>query len=775
MVGWKSYRRLLFTVTLLCLVSASASLARGPRAKGPRPLTVYLKAAGEDVSVKALSVHASSVSDLSGAEGESSAEASASADGVVVLQLAPHRIWQLKVDSESVWSPTKSVLSTGAGETVSLPVFRRSQLSGTLEVPEGDQEPEVLRLRFGSPLGHGDIPESRATCPVESAEFHCVVPAARLDVRLKAKGFTPRYVWDLVVEPDASTKLGVVRLRHGAALAGRVVGPDGRPESGVEVSAVVQQAGLASTPGAARVGEMPMRATTNSRGFFLIGGIAPGTYTLTALDSEGNRADLLGLNLTRGVDVELANPLELHAPIRFELSLTPPVPPTDGRWGVSLAKQDVPGHMAMIGPLDEDSPGHFVKAGLSSGLYYVRVADSMGASFLFRPVSLPEDNPLDVRLPLASVTGTVTLGRDRPLEAVVIFGGRTGGVQVRMSTDSKGHYAGVLPHPGNWRVDVTAREPDVTARIDGVEVRKRKDGRAVRVDLAVPDTLVRGRVVDSRGRMIRRATVAIATPGGQFMGPYRPDQDGSFEIRGVPEGSVRIFAEGVLENGRSASSAEVPVIVSEEGSAPSDVRLIVRGRRHVSGRVIFPGGDPAVGALVEAAPLRGGHSSGAMVEHTITDPNGEFSLDLPAGTDELLALYGASGGALREQVLNVPEEFDGARPLVLVAERLGGTLTFVLPDSLDNGSPDAGQLVVFQSGLPIGIGSLLDWARAHGEKISDPRRLQIPFMAAAGYAACLLTPTEFQQLRESPLSFALSGDCSTGTLVPGGTLSLTLN
>jgi hypothetical protein len=104
-----------------------------------------------------------------------------------------------------------------------------------------------------------------------------------------------------------------------------------------------------------------------------------------------------------------------------------------------------------------------------------------------------------------------------------------------MEANEKGFFHGVLPEPGLWQVEVRAEDPAVEARTM-VQVRPDRAGRAS-VEVALPGTRLFGRVVDEQGQPVRGARVSLSS--GLIDQAVRAGADGTFELRGVEEGSGR--------------------------------------------------------------------------------------------------------------------------------------------------------------------------------------------------------------------------------------------
>ena len=108
------------------------------------------------------------------------------------------------------------------------------------------------------------------------------------------------------------------------------------------------------------------------------------------------------------------------------------------------------------------------------------------------------------------------------------------------------------------------------------------------------------------------------------MGP-RPyawtDEEGRFEIRGLPSERVSLFAEGphTEEFQSTTARAEVP----PSGASSDDIVLTLAAPTLAQGRVLGPEGEPLQGIRLEARASSGGSRLAGWTE---TDESGAFAL-----------------------------------------------------------------------------------------------------------------------------------------------------
>ena len=111
-----------------------------------------------------------------------------------------------------------------------------------------------------------------------------------------------------------------------------------------------------------------------------------------------------------------------------------------------------------------------------------------------------------------------------------------------MEADEEGRFSGVLSSDGFWTVDIEGSEPAFRARTR-TEIRPDRFHRAA-VSIDLPDTRVFGRIVDEHGKPVARASLVIAS---QSLDQHvQADDAGSFDVRGLSEGSLALMAAVTL-------------------------------------------------------------------------------------------------------------------------------------------------------------------------------------------------------------------------------------
>src|SRR4051794_13932761 len=102
-------------------------------------------------------------------------------------------------------------------------------VKGRFEEPPGDALPVDIALELVPSPVSPKVASSKASvaCEVRKETWKCTVPAGTLDLRLKAGGYAPHYVWGRRVKSLQPVDLGALRLRRAASVGGWVETDDG--------------------------------------------------------------------------------------------------------------------------------------------------------------------------------------------------------------------------------------------------------------------------------------------------------------------------------------------------------------------------------------------------------------------------------------------------------------------------------------------------------------------------------------------------------------------
>jgi len=603
--------------------------------------------------------------------------------------------------------------------------------------------------------GGQELPE-RATvrCPVAAGRLFCVLPAGSLDLKLKAQGFVPVYRWGVAVAAGKVRDLGALALKRGATLVGRVE-TDGSaalsPSCKVRLTpqragGLPEHASPADVAADRRLGQLDREAHVNERGFFAFEDVAPGLYQVAATQEGFVEARAFPVEVREGLETEVRNPLMLARPVPFEVFIEPPVDPYGERWRLELVSSVPPmearptqRHEGRAGP-----DGHWTQAGLAPGKYTLWVVGKDKNRWASEPVEIWPGLPaLHLDLPVLEVRGRVTLGSE-PLATTFWFGGQTGSESLRFESDAKGRFSGLLPREGKWQLDVALSGGGVRRiNLAPVEVKKLPGASFATVDIHVPDTLIEGEVVDERGRSLPGAHVQ-AMRMGQRPDDFETDAEGKFSIRGIEPGTFGIQAE-LYPRTTGWVSASV-----EEGDPGPRLHLVAREQAEIKGRVTSAQG-PVAGARIAAWPGVGSAMVADIVD-AVTDPAGEFSVRLPAGSGAVTVLVFAPGYALRM----LAAAANPHAPLAISVEPAGGMLVV----------PADGALVHGGTFAPVGMLAL--WLRMNGVP-EDGKVLRVPNVEPGAYVVCPPGPDYAALMKGGAPS---AERCASGFLQPYGELSL---
>jgi protocatechuate 3,4-dioxygenase beta subunit len=215
------------------------------------------------------------------------------------------------------------------------------------------------------------------------------------------------------------------------------------------------------------------------------------------------------------------------------------------------------------------------------------------------------------------VFGTVRDGAEPVARAMVTALGQDSdgifGLGIRAKpTDEKGEYELIGLKPGSYFFQVVRfnqRPEQANLSVDVPE------GVAeVRVDLALPQSYIAGRVVDSTGQAVAGVSVSAGVEGGSGDEPQgllglilrngvsreRTDAQGNFKLTRLPEGRYRVAAsgrDGRRENRKYGEARTEPIAI--DGRTPIDnVLITVPLAGKVAGIVRDGNGAPVAGAEI---------------------------------------------------------------------------------------------------------------------------------------------------------------------------------
>lgn len=686
--------------------------------------------------------------------------------GETRIDLAPGILWRLEAEAPDLWSEPRWLYLKADEEAapVHLSFFPVTDLTGALdELPPGEAPPAQMELRFEPSPGHtakAQPPRSSVTCPVRDRRFQCKVPVSVLDLRLRAEGFVPVYRWDVALSQGPARDLGPVALIRGSSISGWVEIDGGKPASAeCRVQLAPQALGIPSSPATRDSLEaMTLETRVNARGFFQITGVEPGFYVLSATQPGLARASLAPVEVRKGLETALTNPVLLTQPAKLSVALHPALDPWGRPWTVHVQRSERDRRGASEierGPASKD--GLWERTGLPPGSYLLLILGDSESRWLTRQIEVqPGAQTIDAEIPVVQVRGRITLG-DEPLQATLWLGGLHGPRRIRFDSDGQGDFEGMLPSAGLWEVDLVA-EGGLHLRLAPVEVVLSPGSSRATVTIRVPDTRLRGEVIDEDGKPLEGASVRLMLLNRKSS-MVKTDAEGRFELRGLEAG--RVTVEASLG---SRTSGWVSATIAEEGESPW-LRLVARAVRTVHGRV-FSAQGPVVGARIQISTdmASTGFSTATLVQE-VSGPAGEFTVTLPAQSQGLNVTVEAPGHAIRMFRTVLPKD----QVLEIPLEPVGGTLVIDLGEATPELVSRAGAGLLLHGGTFVPFQQLQQWARLGRADARSAHQLMIPNLEPGDYMLCSgVSPQKAMQ------NGASAGSCAQGRLGPLQELVLAL-
>ncbi len=679
------------------------------------------------------------------------------------LRLRPGR-WVLSLEIPAFWSAPYQLELRDKPAQVTLTLWRAGTIEGGFISDQKVKAPSELTVFFRpAPGSEKDLapPISKSACPVEHDSWRCKVPAGILDLRFQSSGFVPRYLWGVHIEVGGTAHPGRLDLRPGSAVQGWVITADGVPigDRGTVTLRPRISGPLPDAVERKRLEALHFEATINPHGFFQVEGVPPGAYLLEA-HHERYAPAITSVRVVPGEVTEVANPpLRLEAPKAVEVFIDPPLDPAGQPWTVKLQKLDRDSSVVETFAEKPAGPdGSWKRSGVPPGNYLARVSRSGGETWWDGGLTVDENlAPLYVTMDLVTVKGTVSYG-DAPLSAKVQFGGRWGATRIEAQSNGKGYFEVLLPKAGFWPVSVHAEHPVVEREIPKLKIEPKPGTKVAEVELKLPNTVLRGSVVDEKNAPIPKAIVSAMSNGKVYEDRVQTwtDDDGHFEIRGLLAGPTLVEADA------GDTLAADPVSIDVEGGEDSKSWILVaRPRLRLSGIVTSAAG-PVAGARITAAPAGIPYVSARSVT---SDAQGHFEIHLPRAASEMLLSVRSPGFAYRMLRMPVPE----SRTFGVTLDQTGGTLVVEKEGEIDYMDPNAPTVGVLHGGSVDGLATLTGWALAAGISPKGSGRTVIPSLEPGTYQACLLYPAEWVGL---DFGIVPRGRCASGTLTANGELVL---
>ncbi len=566
------------------------------------------------------------------------------------LTLLPELAWEVSIEGKGCWAPPLIIAGGNNGETRTAFVWPAATIAGVFTMQKGETPPKELHATVeadDAATPGAAIPQTSLDCSVDDTHWHCAVPATKVDLRLAADGFVPRYIWGLEL-PTAKKKAIDIALAHGASVIGLVALSD-RHAQIEEVTVELRPAGFARTPDDERRFSSRSRTTVASRrGFFQFPSVEDGAYDVVATKKGWSRA-------TRRVRVGKAKEsdagvLTLPALARAEVIIDPALDTKGRRWRVVLDRDAV--LMQPLPPLADKQAsldGTWRADGVEAGKYRLNILDGGGVAYERLTVDIqPGVPPLRFHMDSLLVHGVVHIGSE-PLAAALHFVNSKAPGDLDLSTDDNGAFAGTFPVAGQYSVEISPKGSAQRLHMR-VDVKRSPEG-IVNVDIDIPAGVVSGKVVDETGVPVA-AYVQILPGGGRWPMSTTAAEDGTFRLVGVDRGDIVLNARALP----IGESGPVPQTVGDGTSEP--VTLTLHPRREFNLWVVSPSSQPVAGAVVR---FNDGHYS----REEVTGPGGDVHYAVPRGVDSLDVIVAAAGFPIRMMNLRIADDMESNPQVVL--------------------------------------------------------------------------------------------------------------
>lgn len=673
--------------------------------------------------------------------------------GTMEVDLLEGFRYRAELIGEGLWAAPR-IVDLGKGEPLTFEARPGGRIHVPLVLPRGEAPLAVIALRIQmAQASRREKPwEAATTCPVAEGGVDCPVPAGRLDLRLRSDAHIPAYLWDVAVRPGGISRLPPVSLQRGASLSGWVSTQDGNPPGDrCQIELVPETAAVTEGPAAdPRLRGLRLLAKPNARGFFQIQGVPVGRYRVSASRPGAAKVSVGPLDVRAGLEAQLSEPLVLTAPIQFRISVAPPVDAFGKPWRILLSRRASPSETPKEEWSDRfDGEGIWRTPPLSSDTYEIQIRDERSGWLTASLEVEPGEPDLHLQIDLVEIAGLLRLGRE-PLAAEILLNqkGRT----LHFQSDENGHFAGFLPETGSWGAVIKEQAKGLDLAIDDpVEVQIPKGKRRATVEIVIPNTRISGEVVDESGKPVPKATVsALRSDREGRLSRIATGPEGRFDFQGLPEGAFSLHAQ---EGDRESETR--PLLLAEE-EAQSDLKLVLRSSRKISGQVVSSTGAVPGAQLFAYWAYSGlGGSSGQQAQ---SGPDGRFQFQAAGNPPSVSLLVMAPGYAFHmESALLLP-----GQDLEVQLEATGGELTL----ELDGASPVP---VLVKDGTFLPLQMLDLWSRMNGAPRPNEGRKVVPQMEAGAYSLCRGAGA-ISTLKEGQAPPA--AHCASGVLAPAGQLTL---
>jgi len=492
-----------------------------------------------------------------------------------------------------------------------------------------------------------------------------------LDLQLAPAGYAPVTHWGVKASPGSTRDLGKISLIPAATING-VVLLDEFPGSAEAVNVTLDPVGTSGMRPSKRERLLKIERRVvhpDQQGGFEISPLATGSFAVEAASGdEWTSSRRSPLVMKPGQTLTLKPPLRLLEQAFVELTVDPPLDPLDQQWRIKVGR-NLPDVIYSV-PVKNgkaDASGVWVVGGLTAGSHSITVETSTGDRVWQKNVRLDGGrNVVAVEVSFVAIRGWLHAG-DQPLSGTLEFT-RLDGTKVSIKAGTKGRFKGILPTPGEWRVKAVLDAGGSERPLGTVDVERPSRGGAAEVDLALPDTLISGRVV--RGDLndgVQGAGIALYSKGGDRVSSSRSGVDGEFHFLGIDPGRLLLRAWA-----KNLESRTVAVELEKDGKE-KDIELRLESGTELTARVAI-GGRPAVGAEVWVKDPSTGFSSYG----SLSDPTGVLTFRVPPGTSKLVWIGKLEGMPITIGTISVGE--DKTQAVSLALSPIGGHLVSPVPN-----------------------------------------------------------------------------------------------
>ena len=663
--------------------------------------------------------------------------------------------WLIEVRGVGILDNARVVSVPGGSPVrVTIEVWKTVLVRGEIVTPPNQVVPTLIETRWRGVDNNGPA-EGLARCELDENDFTCSVPAARVDLRIRARGYVTHFFPEVDLTSESARGVGKLDLKRGASVVGMVQAGKGVSVQLDKVAVRMRQLGGGGG------GEKPVTGKPDVRGFFHLVGMEPGDYALDARYNELG-SETLQLTVRENAETELAAPIRLDRAHTLSVTVDPPgAPETDGRWfGRLYRKTQFTDESEIPAEQRADRMGRFNWRGLLPGSYWMTISSGGRSVLLTQDVEIEErDVALTVTIHQTQVKGRIQLGK-RPLAATLWIGGRNHVPTVEVASTSEGTFEATVPFGAEdeWPIGIESKSPRVSRNLRLRPTRDESGAYSLNIDL--PGSLIQGRVIDEQGKAVDRGVVSV-TARDQAEGLLQALIDrssGTFELAGLAPGAYEIQATALAKG----ESEQQVIKVSED--EPLDIELVVRSRLKVAGKVVSDSGD-VPNALVRLIPT---DRPSMLLEDAHTDSEGIFRISLPSGTRGVDVQIVAAGFPIK--MLSVPAAENG---LTFRLDRQGGELVIDGPVFSDH--PAALHPFLIHRGGIFPVRGLLDVQGVRTERSTRGTQFVqsvVPLVDAGDYQVCLASIAELPSLRFGRMP--LERCSSAGYLAPFGSLRLEL-